>query len=148
MSMLRTQDVMMQICYPSTAARIACLTGREMWNSSSDIFGSLQAEAKRLDVTLIPALLESPYPDDEYHRVFAAMVQDRSDALIVTQLVWNNAHAALIAELAASKGAVAGHLSRPQLCRSGWTNVLRSWTGRGLSPCGKRRRRDPEGRET
>lgn len=84
-----------------TAARIACLTGREMWNSSSDIFGSLQSEAKRLDVMLLPALLESPYPDDEYHRVFAAMVQDRSDALIVTQLVWNIAHAALIAELAA-----------------------------------------------
>jgi len=51
-------------------------------------------------VVLIPALLESPYPDDYYRRVFAAMVQDRA-ALIVTQLVWNNAHAALIAELAA-----------------------------------------------
>lgn len=85
-----------------TASRIACLTGREMWESASGIFGPLQAEAKRLELTLIPSLLESPYPEDEYHRVFAAMVPDRVDALIVSQLVWNYAHRPLIVRLAAN----------------------------------------------
>jgi putative ABC transport system substrate-binding protein len=85
-----------------TASRIACLTGREMWQSTSDIFGPLQQEARRSGIVLVPVLLESPYSDDEYRRVFAAMVQDHPDAMIVTQLVWNNAHQPLIVELAAN----------------------------------------------
>jgi len=32
------------------------------------------------------------------------MVQDRPDAMIVTQLVWNSAHQPLIVELAANAG--------------------------------------------
>jgi putative ABC transport system substrate-binding protein len=53
-----------------------------------------------MEVALIPAVLEPPYPDSEYRRVFAAMAQDRSDALIVTPAIWNFAHQPLIIELA------------------------------------------------
>jgi len=53
-----------------------------------------------VEVALIPAVLEPPYPDSEYRRVFAAMAQDRPDALLVAQAVWNYAHQKVIVELA------------------------------------------------
>jgi len=82
-----------------SASRIACLTSRELWESPSNTFGPLREAAKQMEVALIPAVLEPPYPDSEYRRVFAAMAQDRSDALIVTPAIWNFAHQPLIIEL-------------------------------------------------
>jgi putative ABC transport system substrate-binding protein len=83
-----------------TASRIACLTSRELWESSSNTFGPLREAAKQVGVALIPAVLEPPYPEPEYRRVFAAMAQDRPDGLIVTPAIWNFAHQPLIIELA------------------------------------------------
>jgi putative ABC transport system substrate-binding protein len=82
-----------------TASRIVCLTSRELWESPSNTFGPLREAAKQLGVALIPAVLEPPYPDSEYRRVFAAMAQDRPDGLIVTPAIWNFAHQKLIIEL-------------------------------------------------
>jgi putative ABC transport system substrate-binding protein len=62
----------------------------------------LREAAKQVGVALIPALLETPYPDSEYRRVFAAMAQDRPAALIVTPAIANFAHQKLIIELAGS----------------------------------------------
>jgi putative tryptophan/tyrosine transport system substrate-binding protein len=83
-----------------TASRIVCLTSRELWESGSNTFGPLREAAKQVEVALIPALLEPPYPDSEYRRVFAALAQDRPDALLVAQAVWNYAHQKVIVELA------------------------------------------------
>jgi putative ABC transport system substrate-binding protein len=84
------------------ASRIACLTSRELWEAASNTFGPLREAAKQVGVALIPALLETPYPDSEYRRVFAAMAQDRPAALIVTPAIASFAHQKLIIELAGS----------------------------------------------
>jgi len=83
-----------------TASRVACLTSRELWESTSDTLGPLREAAKQIGVALIPAVLEPPYPDTEYRRVFAGLDQDRPDALLVTPAVWNFAHQKLIIDLA------------------------------------------------
>jgi putative ABC transport system substrate-binding protein len=62
----------------------------------------LREEAKTLGIALIPSILEPPYSDAEYRRVFAAMFEERADALIVTQAICNMAHQPLIVGLAAN----------------------------------------------
>jgi putative ABC transport system substrate-binding protein len=84
------------------ALKVACLTSRDMWEDPSDILGPLREEAKTLGIALVPSILEPPYSDAEYSRVFAAMVEERADGLIVTQAIWNSAHQPLIVGLAAS----------------------------------------------
>jgi putative ABC transport system substrate-binding protein len=84
------------------ASKVACLTSRDLWEEPSDILGLLREEAKTLGIALIPSILEPPYSDAEYRRVFAAMVEERADGLIVTQAIWNYAHQPLIVDLAAS----------------------------------------------
>jgi putative ABC transport system substrate-binding protein len=84
------------------ALKVACLTSRDMWEDPSDILGPLREEAKTLGIALVPSILEPPYSDAEYRRVFAAMVEERADGLIVTQAIWNYAHQPLIVDLAAS----------------------------------------------
>ena len=64
--------------------------------------GPLREEAKTLGIALIPSILEPPYSDAEYRRVFGGMVDERADGLIVTQAIWNSAHQPLIVGLAAS----------------------------------------------
>ncbi len=84
------------------ASKVACLTSRDLWEDPSDILGPLREEAKTLGIALVPSILEPPYSDAEYRRVFAAMVEERADGLIVTQAIWNSAHQPLIIALAAS----------------------------------------------
>jgi len=85
-----------------TVSKIACLTSRDMWEDPSDILGPLREGAKTLGIALVPSILEPPYSDAEYRRVFAGMVDERADGLIVTQAIWNSAHQPLIVGLAAS----------------------------------------------
>jgi len=106
------------------ASKVACLTSRDMWEERSDILGPLRKEAKTLGIALVPSILEPPYSDAEYRRVFAAMVEERADGLIVTQAIWNYAHQPLIADLAASARLPAIFPGR-QLCRPRRTDVLR-----------------------
>jgi putative tryptophan/tyrosine transport system substrate-binding protein len=84
------------------AAKVACLTSRDFWEDPSEILGPLREEAKTLGIALVPSILEPPYSDAEYRRVFATMVEERADGLIVTQAICNMAHQPLIVGLAAS----------------------------------------------
>jgi putative tryptophan/tyrosine transport system substrate-binding protein len=85
------------------ASRIGCLTIPQLWGETgANTLGPLREAAKREGLDLIPALIDAPYPDDAYRRAFAAMTENRTDALIVTQAIQNYAHQALIVELAAS----------------------------------------------
>ena len=81
------------------ASRIAYLTPRAVWDSAT-LLAPVKEAAHQVGVTLIPALLESPVQDPEYRRVFAAIAQDRADALIVGDSPENYSHRQLIIELA------------------------------------------------
>jgi hypothetical protein len=74
--------------------------------------GPLREESKTLGSTPIPSILEPPYSDAEYRRVFAQMVEERADGLIVTQSIWNLARQPLIVGLAASAGLLAIYPTR------------------------------------
>jgi hypothetical protein len=81
---------------PSSSPAVAATIGR-------DLPGIMRVSGLRicLESTIrLHPIFRLAYP--HARRVFAAMVQGRPDAMIVTQLVWNSAHQPLIIELAAN----------------------------------------------
>jgi len=79
-----------------TASRIAYLSPRE-----SRMLVPATEAAKKLGVLIIPALVEAPHQEPEYRRAFAAIAQDRADALVVGVGGENASQRRLIIELAA-----------------------------------------------
>ena len=82
-----------------SAVRIAYLTPRAVWESAI-LLTPVKDAAKEAGISLIPALLEAPIKEAEYRRVFAALVTDRVDALIVGDSAENFSRQRLIIDLA------------------------------------------------
>jgi putative ABC transport system substrate-binding protein len=80
------------------ATKVAFLTPRHGWES---IFGAAaKEEAGRTGLALVGPPLDSPINEAEYRRVFATMVEQRPDALLVSDYNENMIHRPLIADLA------------------------------------------------
>jgi putative ABC transport system substrate-binding protein len=78
--------------------RAAFLTSRANWDN---IFGKAAREvAGRVGLSLVGPPLDPPAGEAEYRRVFAAMVEQRPDALLVDDTAENLSHRRLIADLA------------------------------------------------
>jgi putative ABC transport system substrate-binding protein len=81
------------------ASRMACLASQWFWESN---FAALYREAaERAGIAMVAAVLEPPAGAAEYRRVFATMVRDRVDSLLVVPAPENIAQRSLIAELVA-----------------------------------------------
>jgi putative ABC transport system substrate-binding protein len=61
---------------------------------------NVREAARKVDITLIDAILEAPADEAEHRRVFAAMARDGADSLYVSAALESLAHRRLIAELA------------------------------------------------
>jgi putative tryptophan/tyrosine transport system substrate-binding protein len=69
------------------ASKIAWLDPRRAWEApSAEVFRQAYQEAsRRLQISLIPMLLEESTPT-EYHRVFVKIAQERPDAIMVSDI--------------------------------------------------------------
>lgn len=83
-----------------TISRVAYLTPRVVWDGPTG--AAIRAAAHHFGVDLLGALLDSPIGELEYRRVFAAIVHDRANALIVNDTPENYANQPLITDLAMS----------------------------------------------
>ena len=81
-----------------TATRVAYLAPRVVWDNPSG--ATVRKAAQGIRITLFGALLDSPIQEAEYRRAFAAIAQQRADALIVSDAGENYAWQRLIVELA------------------------------------------------
>jgi putative tryptophan/tyrosine transport system substrate-binding protein len=85
-----------------TVSRVAFLVPQRMWEGPEDRYGRVMSEAaSRLGLTLVGAALRDPIQEPEYRRVFAEIVRDRVEALVVGDPPENLAHRQVIVELAA-----------------------------------------------
>jgi putative ABC transport system substrate-binding protein len=85
-----------------TISRVALLVPRSVWEGTviPRFAHEVRQAAAQLGTTLLGAPLDSPIQETEYRRVFAAMAQERVDALLVGESVENFTHRRLIIELA------------------------------------------------
>jgi putative ABC transport system substrate-binding protein len=80
------------------ATKVAFLTPREGWDN---IYGKAAREAAgQLGLSLVGPPLDTPIGEAEYRRVFTAMMEQRPDALLVSDYNENGVHRRLIVELA------------------------------------------------
>jgi len=85
---------------PGTS-RVGFLASRSVWESPFGV-ASLGVAAERMGISLIGPPLEGTLQEQEYRRVFEAMLQGHADALIVSDQVENFTYRGLIVELAAT----------------------------------------------
>jgi putative ABC transport system substrate-binding protein len=83
-----------------TARRVAYLAPREVWNMPQG--AAIRKAANEMAVEPIGALLDGAIDEREYRRVFAAMAQERVDAVIVNDSAENYTNQRLITKLAES----------------------------------------------
>jgi len=83
-----------------TARKVAYLTPRGAWNMPGGV--AIRKAANQIAVELIGALLEGSIDEPEYRRVFAAMAQERVDAVMVNDSAENYTNQRLITKLAES----------------------------------------------
>jgi putative ABC transport system substrate-binding protein len=83
-----------------TISRVAYLTPRVVWDGPTG--AAMRTAADHFGVDLLGALLDSPIGELEYRRVFAGIVHDRANALIVNDTPENYANQRLITDLATS----------------------------------------------
>jgi len=81
------------------ASKVAFLSPRRVWESGQALQQALQDVGRRLDMSVIPMLIEESTPA-EYQRVFAEIVPERADGLIVPDLGDLLPYRQLLAELA------------------------------------------------
>jgi putative tryptophan/tyrosine transport system substrate-binding protein len=83
-----------------SASKIAWLDPRRAWEApSAQVFRQAYRQAsRRLQISLIPMLLEESTPP-EYQRVFAKIVQERPDAIMVSDIGYLIPYRQLIVEL-------------------------------------------------
>ena len=79
---------------------MAYLTPRGAWNMPGGV--AIRKAANQIAVELIGALLEGSIDEPEYRRVFAAMAQERVDAVMVNDAAENYTNQRLITKLAES----------------------------------------------
>jgi ABC-type uncharacterized transport system substrate-binding protein len=80
------------------ASRIAVLTQRTPWNSDSA--HQFREAASRMGATMVGALLDDPVQPAEYRRVFAAMPDQRIEAVWVPESSHHYVHRDLVVDLA------------------------------------------------
>jgi putative ABC transport system substrate-binding protein len=84
-------------------SRAGFLASSFVWESPSGV-PALRLAAERMGISIIGSPLEGTIQEQEYRRVFELMLEDRPDALIVSDQAENFTHRRLIAELAANSG--------------------------------------------
>ncbi len=89
----------LKVVFP-TARKVAYLTPRGAWNMPGGV--AIRKAANQIAVELIGALLEGSIDEPEYRRVFAAMAQERVDAVMVNDAAENYTNQRLITKLAES----------------------------------------------
>jgi putative tryptophan/tyrosine transport system substrate-binding protein len=82
-----------------TASRVAVLSSRGLWEGDYGL--AMRRAAARVGLTVAGALLDDPIEEPEYRRVFAAMIREGVEALIVGDQYENFTYRRLIVELAA-----------------------------------------------
>jgi putative ABC transport system substrate-binding protein len=99
---------------PGTS-RVGFLASRSVWESPFGV-ASLGVAAERMGISLIGPPLEGTLQEQEYRRVFEAMLQGHADALIVSDQAENftKTNRRLIVELAATSGLPAIYPYREQ----------------------------------
>ena len=85
---------------PGTS-RVGFLASRSVWESPFGV-AALRVATERMGISLIGPPLEGTLQEQEYRRVFEAMLQGHADALIVSDQAENFANRKLIVELAAT----------------------------------------------
>jgi putative ABC transport system substrate-binding protein len=81
-----------------TTSRVVFLASRSMWESG---YGAINREAaERLKITLLGPPLDAPFQEREYRRLFAAIADERADALYVSGQPENYTNRRLIVQLA------------------------------------------------
>jgi putative ABC transport system substrate-binding protein len=98
---------------PGTS-RVGFLASRFVWDSPFFV-ASLRVAAERMGISLIGPPLEGTLQEQEYRRVFEAMLQGHADALIVGDQAENFTYRRLIVELAATSGLPAIYPFREQV---------------------------------
>ncbi len=63
-----------------SASRVGYLLRRDMWDGPFAAYA--RSSARRLGMTLVPALSNVPVHEDDYERVFARMANDKVDAIV------------------------------------------------------------------
>jgi putative tryptophan/tyrosine transport system substrate-binding protein len=94
-------------------SRVGFLGSRFVWETPFGVAG-LRVAAERMGISLIGPPLEGAVQEQEYRRVFEAMLQGRADALIVGDSSENLTYRKLIVELAATSGLPAIYPYREQ----------------------------------
>ena len=80
------------------ATKVGFLAPRALWGNPDGV--ALRDIAQERGIPLVGALLESPVQEPEYRRLFAAMIRERVDALIVSDTSENFAYRQIIVQLA------------------------------------------------
>jgi putative ABC transport system substrate-binding protein len=85
-----------------TISRVGFPVLRPAWEGTviPRFANEVRQAAAQLGITLLGAVLDSPVHEAEYRRAFAAMAQERVDALLVSEAPENFTHRRLIIELA------------------------------------------------
>jgi len=97
---------------PGTS-RAGFLASRFVWESPFGV--RLQVAAQQLGISIIGPPLEGTLQEQEFRRVFEAMLQGHADALIVSDQAENFTYRKLIVELAATSGLPAIYPYREQV---------------------------------
>jgi putative tryptophan/tyrosine transport system substrate-binding protein len=98
---------------PGTS-RAGFLASRFVWESPFGV-ARLRVAAERLGISIIGPPLEGTLQEQEFRRVFEAMLQGHADALIVSDQAENFTYRKLIVELAATSGLPAIYPYREQV---------------------------------
>jgi putative tryptophan/tyrosine transport system substrate-binding protein len=81
-------------------SRAGFVSGKHLWEEKAGQIAPLREAAARLSISLVGCTLEGPFQDAEFRRVFAAMSQNRLNALIVSSETEIFSNRALIVQLA------------------------------------------------
>ena len=82
-----------------SASRVGFLCSRSFWQGAGQSAEVSRAAAAKLGLTLVGCLLQEDVQEAEYRRVFAAMPQDRLDALVVSEQAEHRVNTRLIVQL-------------------------------------------------
>ena len=121
---------------------MAVLSTRDTWEG--DYGRAMQRAAARATVTVVGAPLGDPIEEPEFQRVFAAMVREGVEALVVGDRAENVTHRGLIVALAAQARLPAIYPFREFVEVGGTHGVWRGPPG-VVSWCGRLHRPDPQG---
>ena len=99
-----------------SASRVGYLLRRDMWDGPFAAYA--RSSARRLGMTLVPALSNVPGHEDDYERVFARMANDKVDAIVGRAASEHLVFKSTINRLAVQARLPSIHC-QPQLARAG-----------------------------